>query len=351
MAEDTGSAPPRVTIRDVALAANVHVSTVSRALDPSKRSLIAEATRERVVAAAKELGYQPHLVASGLRRGQTLTVGIVVPDLGNPIYAPLARGATHALEGANYMPLLADTQDDHERLARFLRHLAERRVEAIIATAARLDDAQLLVEIAQRGIPVVTAVRTVSSTGLPAVLHDDTAGGRLAAEHLLDLGHERVAQVRGSLEVEPFVRRTEAFTAAVTAAGATLTDGVPPVPHLTADEGRSAALALLDVDPARRPTGVFVQNDVMALGALMAVRDLGLRCPEDVSIVGYNDAFFAAHTDPPLTTVRLDAYQVGHAAGVLALEMIADPGQEHRGSSVPPELVVRRSTAPPGSGA
>jgi LacI family transcriptional regulator len=341
--------PSRITIRDVAEAAEVHVSTVSRALDPTKSSLIASATRDRVVAVAKELGYQPHLVASGLRRGQTMTVGVVVPDLGNPIFAPLARGATHALEGANYMPLLADTQDDHDRLARILRHLAERRVEAIIITAARLDDDQILVELRQQGIPVVVAIRTVTSSGLPSVLHDDLAGGQMAAQHLLDLGHERLGQVRGSLEVEPFVRRSEGFAATVEAAGAALVPDVEPVPHLRADEGRSATLQLLEVAADRRPTALFVQNDVMALGALLAIRDLGLRCPEDISIVSYNDAFFTSHTHPPLTTVRLDAYQVGQQAGELALELITEPDRDHPGSCVPPELIVRGSTAPPTS--
>ena len=117
-----GAGRPSVTIRDVAREAQVHLSTVSRALDPRKRSMIGEATRERVLAVVDELGYRPHLVASGLRRGQTRTVGVVVPDLGNPIFAPFARGATHALGGAGYMPLVADTEDDHAVLARILRH-------------------------------------------------------------------------------------------------------------------------------------------------------------------------------------------------------------------------------------
>src|SRR5690606_4024624 len=120
----------------------------------------AEATRQRVLAAAEELGYRPHLIASGLRRGQSRTIGVVVPDLANPIYAPLARGATHALDRGGFMPLVADTEDDHSRLERIVRHLAERRVEAIIITAARKADTELLQELASHGVPVVTAVRT-----------------------------------------------------------------------------------------------------------------------------------------------------------------------------------------------
>jgi LacI family transcriptional regulator len=337
-------ARPSVTIRDVAREAKVHISTVSRALDPRKRSMIGEATRERVLAVVDELGYQPHLVASGLRRGQTRTVGVVVPDLGNPIFAPFARGATHALGGAGYMPLVADTEDDHTILARILRHLAERRVDAIIMTAARLQDEPLLLAIAEGGVPVVTAIRTLPTSGLPTVFHDDRAGGRLAARHLLDLGHERLGQVRGPTDVEPFLARGEAFAAEVRAAGAALVADRSPASRPTVEEGRRIATELLAGTGS--PTALFVQNDTMAIGALLAVRELGLHCPDDVSIVGYNDGPFAAHTDPPLSTIRLAPYEIGRQAGLLALEAI-----EHRGDNVEayvdPELIVRRSSAPP----
>jgi LacI family transcriptional regulator len=353
MDEDEGSpedasddaARPSVTIRDVAREAQVHISTVSRALDPQKRSMIGDATRERVLAVVDQLGYRPHLVASGLRRGQTRTIGVVVPDLGNPIFAPFARGATHALSGEGYMPLVADTEDDHAILARVVRHLAERRVEAIIMTAARLQDEALLRSIADGGVPVVTAIRTLPASGLPTVRHDDRGGGRLAAEHLLDLGHERLGQVRGPLDVEPFLARGEAFAEAVRAAGATLVADRPPADRPTVEEGQRIAVGLLA--RSGRPTALFVQNDTMAIGALLAVREAGLRCPEDVSIVGYNDGPFAAHTDPPLSTIRLNPYEIGRQAGRLALEAIErqdGTGEVH----VPPELVVRRSTAPPG---
>lgn len=312
--------------------------------------MIAAATRERVAAAAKELGYQPHLVASGLRRGQTLTVGVVVPDLANPIYAPFARGVTHALEKSGYMPLFADTQDDHDRLERTVQHLAERRVDAIVTTAARLPDESVLVALQEQGVPVVMAIRTVTRSGLATVTHDDEYGGRLAAEHLLGLRHRRLAQILGPMDVEPFVRRERGFAQAARHGVASLLQ--PPDVQLTTDDltanrGREVATALLDRPADERPTGIFVQNDVMALGVLQAVRDLGLRCPDDVSIVGYNDAFFAAHTDPPLTTVRLDAYVIGRRSGAMALALIADPADAHSEESVPPVLVERGSTAVP----
>ncbi len=335
----------RVTIRDVARAADVHISTVSRALDPKKRDLLADATLERVLAVVEELGYRPHLGARGLRRGQTRTIGVVVPDLANPIFAPFARGATQSLDGRGYMPLLADTEDDPERLARILHHLTERRVEVIIMTAARTGDVDLLLEVAEQGIPIVTAIRTVRDSGLPYVFHDDRLGGRLVAEHLLGLGHRRVGQLKGPLDVEPFLSRTEGFVAAVPA-DVELLDDWEPARWPTVEDGRRIARQIFA--PGRvTPTGLFVQNDVLALGALEVLRERGLRCPQDVSVVGYNDAAFAAHTSPALTTVRLGLLELGRRAGELAMRAIDDEDDDLLSESVAPELIVRESTAPP----
>jgi LacI family transcriptional regulator len=342
-----GGAGGPVTIRDVARAAQVHVSTVSRALDPDKRDLIGEATRARVLEVATELGYRPHLVASGLRRGQTRTVGVVVPDLGNPIYAPFTRGTTHALGGGGYLPFVADTEDDHAAFERVLRHLAERRVEAIISTAARLQDAELLLATVAMGVPVLTAIRTLPASGLPSVDHDDVGGARLAADHLVGLGHTRLGQVRGPQDVEAFRARSVGFREAVQRGGASLAADRAPASRPTVEDGHRITTGFL-TRSRTRPTALFVQNDTMAIGALQAVRDLGLRCPGDVSIVGYNDGPFAPHTAPPLTTVRLDAYEIGQRAGRLALELIQHRGQAGTERvSVAPDLIVRGSTAPP----
>jgi LacI family transcriptional regulator len=337
-------APPArtpVTIRDVARAADVHISTVSRALDPEKASLVSTATRDRILEVAKELGYRPHLVASGLRRGQTRTVGVVVPDLDNPLYAPFAHGVAHALDGAGYMPLVADTQDDHARLERILSHLVGRRVDGVITTAARAADQNALIELA-RDMPVVLAVRTLPDSGLPAVRYDDLGGGRMAAEHLLELGHRALAEVQGPLDVEPFRARTRGFVETVQAHGARIVVEVEAAERPTVTEGERVMRALLDTAETL-PTGLFVQNDALALGALQVIRERGLRCPEDISVVGYNDAFFAAHTCPPLTTVRLPGYDVGHRAGTMVVAAI-EQANDGDADVVPATLVVRAST-------
>ena len=324
----------------------MHVSTVSRALDPAKASLVSEATRARVVQVADELGYRPHLIASQLRRGQTQTVGVVVPDLGNPLYAPFVRGVAHALDEHGYLPLVADTQDDHLRFRRTLRHLWSRRVDAIITTAARTSDRKAVSELADEGLPIVLAVRTLPGSGLPTVDHEDTDGGALAAQHLLDLGHRRLVQLKGPADVTPFLHRGQGFSAATAAAGCEEVELSTTATHPTVDEGRRLMGALLAAS-GPLPTGIFAQNDLLALGALEALRAVDLWCPTDVSMIGYNDNFYAAHARPAMTAIRLPGYDIGQLAGAMAMEHIRAPEEAATSVSTAPVLLVRESTGPP----
>ena len=188
-----------VTLEDVARAAGVHYSTVSRALDPAKVWRVNVTTRKHVQAVARRMGYQPDMVASGLKRGRTNTVAVVVGNLGDPNIAPVLRGIANGLEPAGLMSLICETQDDAIRLERILNHLVSRRVDAIILTGARLGDVSKLRRIRRHGIPMVMAVRNLPGIRMPATTNDDILGGTLAAQHLLSLGHRRVAQLRGRL--------------------------------------------------------------------------------------------------------------------------------------------------------
>lgn len=333
-------------MQEVAEAAQVHVSTVSRALDPAKASLVSEATRARVLQVAEELGYRPHLIASQLRRGQTQTVGVVVPDLGNPLYAPFVRGVAHALDEHGYLPLVADTQDDHDRFRRTLHHLWSRRVDAVITTAARASDRATVCDLADRGLPIVLAVRTLPGSGLPTVDHDDTGGGRLAAQHLVELGHRCLLQLKGPADVTPFLHRGEGFSAAAAAAGCEEVEPPTTATHPTVDEGRRLMRAVL-AGSGPLPTGIFAQNDLLALGALEVLRSHDLWCPDDVSMVGYNDNFYAAHARPAMTAIRLPGYHIGQLAGAMAMDHIRDPDDAVTSVSTAPVLLVRESTGPP----
>lgn len=335
---------PDVTLKDVAQAAGVHPSTVSRALDPSKARLVNVRTRERVVAAAKDLGYQPDVLASSLRRGRTGTIGLVVADLANPYIAPVVRGIENALEGRGLIPMIAETQDDQARANRVFNHLMRRRVDAIITTATRDDDRAILDTVA-RNVPTVLAVRPLRGGLLATVSNDDRLGASLAAQHLIDLGHRRVAQLVGPLDVGNFAIRREAFTSAVQRSGAHELVIPETASTPTLAEGRRLAHALLERHP-RLPTAVFAHNDLMALGALTVFNVHGVSCPDDISLVGYNDTPMTAFTHPTLTTISLPGYQLGRLAAEMAVTMIESPQTRPAQVTLPPTLVVRESSAP-----
>jgi LacI family transcriptional regulator len=333
------------TLEDVAREAGVHYSTVSRALDPNKVWRVNVVTRKHVQAVARRMGYQRDMVASGLKRGRTHTVAVVVADLGNPFIAPVLRGIANRLEQAGFMSLISDTQDDSARLERILNHLLSRRVDAIILTAARLGDGAVLRRISRQGTPVVLAVRNVPGIRLPACTDDDLLGGTLAARHLLALGHRRVAQLRGPSDVYSFVERASGFSKTVAAAGAVEVEVPSTALTPTLDEGERLMRLLLD---RRRvmPSAIFAHNDLMALGALAVMRERGLNCPGDFSVIGYNDSPQVDRVMPPLTTIRQPSEELGRTAAEMTVGLLAAPDRPPASRSLAPTLVVRESTAP-----
>ena len=332
----------KVTLRDVADRAGVHPSTVSRALDPQKGSLVNEETRTRIRVAAEELGYQGNAVASGLRRGRTGTLGVVVPDLGNPFFAPLLRGVENHLEGRGLMALIAETQDDNGRLSRVLDNLLARRVDAIIVTSARSGDERVL-RRSQQQIPVVLAVRDLPGSGIPAITHADERGGRLAAQHLLEHGHRRVAQLRGPRDVSSFRGRGAGFLSRMNESDVIVVEPDDTATYPRLAEGRQLMEMLL-AQGDDLPTAIFAHNDLMAFGALEALAHQGISCPQDVAIVGYNDTPMTAFTAPPITTVRLPGYELGRMAADTAVSLIENGEQPGTSLSLPPILVPRAST-------
>jgi len=339
-----------VTLEDVARAAGVHYSTVSRALDPNKVWRVNAATRKRVQMVARRMGYQRDMVASGLKRGRTDTVAVVVPDLGNPVIAPILRGIANRLESAGLMSLVSETQDDSGRLERILNHLLSRRVDAIILTAARLGDGPALRRFSQQRTPLLLAVRKVPGNRLPACTNDELLGGTLAAQHLLALGHRRLAQLRGPTDFFSTMERAQGFSKAVANAGATEVM-VPTAATLpTIDEGIRLMRTLLDRTRSL-PTAVFAHHDLLALGALAAMREQGLECPRDISLVGFHDLAQVDRLTPALTTIRQPAEELGRIAAEMTVTIINSPTQLPPSRSLAPTLIVRESTAPrePGS--
>jgi LacI family transcriptional regulator len=334
-----------VTLRDVAAAARVHVATASRALDSETAHPVSPETRARVKRVAEELGYQHHMMARGLRRGFSSTVGVVVADLGNPYTAPVMRGLQSRLEGANYMALMTESLDDSRVLERAVGHLLARQVDGLVLLAVRWGDLDRVLGWASR-VPVVLAVRGLPGSEVPAVTHDDPGGARLAAAHLAELGHRRVVQLPGPPDMQPFKDRNDAFAEAAAELGLEAL-AVPPASRPVFDEGRR--LMSVALEGGDRATAVFAHNDAMAMGAVRALRDAGLHCPGDVSVVGYNDVPMADCLDPPLTTIRLNGDQVGRRAGEAVLAAIRGLPDTGGGPPEPAELVARASAGPPPS--
>jgi LacI family transcriptional regulator len=271
---------------------------------------------------------------------------VIVADLANPFIAPVIHGIAKSLAAERMLPLIFETQDDPERLQWGVNSLLSRRVDAIVVAGARFGDRQVL-EAATRFTPVVVAVRGIPGSPLPHVLQDDRAGGALAARHLIDLGHSRLAELRGPMDVGNFVARHEGFRDACRDAGVELVDALGHGSRPIREEGERLARDLIELHGDSLPTAVFAHNDLMAIGALSVIRKRGLVCPRDLSLVGYNNSPAMDQVDPPLTSVAYPGIEVGQAAGALALQLIAHSDRPIAGAVFQPTIVVRSSTAPP----
>jgi len=331
-----------VTLHDVARAAGVHISTASRALDPTKRVSVRvkDSTRKRIIEAANELGYRPDLVARGLKSGKTGTIGVVAADLGNTFVTPIIHGIAASLEAVGMLPTIAETQDDHARMTNIIDHMLSRRVDGIISLAARAADQEIL-ESAGHLVPVVLAGRPLDHTSHHQVVHDNEAGGRLVAEHLGSLGHRVVAQLCGPEDVANFPRRAKGFSSAAEEAGMVELTIPEQAERPVTEEGQRLMELLLDT-AAELPTAVFAHNDLMALGALSVLRLRGMRVPDDMSMVGYNDLVAVEHLTPPLTTVRYQSLEAGRLAGRMMVDLLG--GNNPDDIWLPPTLIARGSS-------
>jgi LacI family transcriptional regulator len=337
-----------ITVRDVAREAGVHPGTVSRALNPKTEPLVNPATVRRVREVALRLGYRPNPIARGLKTGRSYTVGVLVPDIQNPLFPPIIRGIERGLGKAGYTPLIANTENDPERERVDFEALLARQVDGFItATASR--GHELLDEMTRRGVPLVLVNRGVEDRSLPSATVDDRRGVRLAVEHLVGLGHRRIAYISGPQGFLTGYLRLQGFAETLDRLGLPFEPALIRVGNAFV-EAEGARLFRQLVDQERRFTAVIAGNDLMALGCYDVLAESGLSCPGDVSVVGFNDMPFADRFHPPLTTVRVPHHRIGEAAAELLLERMASPTAPPRQVVLEPELVVRGSTGPPGCG-
>lgn len=326
------------TIKDVAAAAQVSAATVSRVLNhhPDVDPVLAD----RVRVAVERLAYRPSGVARNLRRRRTTVLGMLVSDIRNPFFTDVVRGVEDIARGQGLSLILGNSDERLEKEAEYLELFLAERVAGVIVTPASEHgtDVGLLVS---RGVPVVAVDRLPPAAGIDSAVVDNVGGARDATLHLISQGFSRVACIVGPLDRSTAVGRLEGYRAAVRDSAA----GYPPLVRqsdFTQKGGYDAALALLD--SPHRPDALFVSNNLMTIGALAAIEEVGLRVPDDIGIVGFDDMPWAALLRPPLTTVAQPTYQLGEAAARLLIRRIhgsEDPAQHVQ---LPVELIVRASS-------
>jgi LacI family transcriptional regulator len=342
------------TISDVARRAGVSTATVSRVLSGVGRA--SPATRARVVASAGELGYRPSGIARALKRQSSRTIGLLVTDIQNPYFPEIVRAVEDAALDRDFAVLLCTGDDDPEREAAYLDLLADRRVDGIVVATRGVGE-RYGAWLGRAPLPVVLVNCSPGETGLPAILTDNRTGGRLAAEHLLGLGHRRLGYIGGPAHDGAAAERQAGIEEAMAAAG--LSPGALVVLHGDGrvPAGERATSVLLE--GASGATGIVCFNDLTAIGALRAARAHELRVPDDLSVVGYDDVNLAAYVDPPLTTIVQDKSGMGRWAVEAIAALIAGrvpgsfdgraPGERPAPAEVvrlQPTLRIRGSTGP-----
>lgn len=332
----------RVTLHGVAAAAGVSKSTVSRILDERLPRSDSETAR-RVRRIAEELGYVRDVSAASLRRGNTMTVGVIVPKLTDTVMAMLYECLVKACSRTGRFAIVATTDDKPKADRLAAESLLKRGVDGLILSTAREDD-DFPDELAERGVPYVLALRTdghsLSSVG------DDRLGGYLATRHLLDLGHRKIGVIAGPSYASSARGRVDGYRQALTEAGIVVDPTRIVASTFGIETGGEAVEKLMALDD--RPTAIFAVNDNTAIGALSQLSKMGLSVPDDISLVGYNDIPIVSHLPTPLTTMRVPFAQIASNA----LELLNDPhalGDERIRLSAP-TLIPRKSTAPLGQG-
>ena len=326
------------SMADVALLAGVSLGTVSNYFNrPNK---VSAERRRRVEAAVEELGFVPSGLARALARGHQQVVALVVLDLNNPYFSVAARGMEDHLAPEGILLTVASSDEDPEREKACLRLFEEHSVAGVVITPAG-PSVRHLDRMTSRGTPAVLLGRRAPiDEGWCATSGDDAVGGALISRHLLELGHRHIAYLNGVGATRGTNLRREALRSSITAAGGQFSEVLCPT--MTIAGGEIGAQQLMAV--SERPTALACANDLLALGALRVLEDHGVRVPEDLALVGYDDVDFARSLSVPLTTVRQDKYLLGQQAAELLLRELRDEAHEHSELLLTPELVVRAST-------
>jgi DNA-binding LacI/PurR family transcriptional regulator len=343
VSESAGPRRTRPTIYDVARLAGVSTATVSRALNGTGQ--IAPATRTAVEQAVERLGYRPNTIARSLVTKSTQTIAVLLPDITNPFYGSLVSGIQRAALERDHTMLLCTTEGDPEREEQYLSLLRAKQVDGALVDGLVLPPDRIA-RFVKDGFPIVCLDRDVDSTSIPLVQVDNRAGARLATEHLLSLGHRRIAHVSGAAELRISQERVDGYREALAAGSIPADQRLVVAGDFTEAGGHRAALSLLE--SGVELSAVFAANDLSAVGVLNAITQSGRRVPEDVSLVGFDDVPLSAFTSPALTTIHQPALEIAERATEILIGLTRGETAQRLRHLLQPKLVIRASTAPPG---
>jgi DNA-binding LacI/PurR family transcriptional regulator len=328
-------------IVDVARVAGVSTATVSRVLNESDYPVRPD-TREKVVEAAKRLGFHPNGLARGLLLKRTETVGLIIPDITNPYYPQISRGVEDVAAKHSYTVVFCNTDRDALKSERYVEALLRRRVDGVVIAGGGTDFEQATNLFSDHNAEVVLIGR--HRLPFPSVQVDNFRAARKAVSHLVGLGHSRIGFITGPLNLTSARDRLRGYKAALKSAGIAPDNEIVAEGDYTEKSGYTGGLRVLD--RRGRATGILAANDRIAIGAMAAAADIGLNVPADISVIGFDDITMASFVRPALTTVAIPAYEMGEAAMAMLIKLIQQEAHP-RVIKLPAELVVRESSGPP----
>jgi len=331
-----------VTIRHVAEHAHVSITTVSHVINDTRP--VSDELRTRVLTAIDELGYQPNRLARSLRNGKTHILGMIAPDSTNPYFAEVARGTEDASFEHGYSLILCNSDNNLEKELIYTGVLTELQVDGVLFVAAG-GSAESIRALQEQHIPVVVVDRELLDLGVDSVLIDNTGGGFLATQHLLELGHRRIGCITGPSELTPSANRVIGYRQALEASQIPIDKNLIIKGDFQFSGGCHAARQLLEM--ANPPTAIFASNDLMAIGAISVAHNMKRQVPSELSIVGFDDIALASYSNPPLTTIAQPRHEIGITALEMLLERIREPNEPYQRRVMSTRLLARESTASP----
>jgi DNA-binding LacI/PurR family transcriptional regulator len=327
------------TIYNVAKEAGVSIATVSKVIN--RTGSISERTRKKVFQVMKKLNYQPSVVASALTGKQTKTIGLIIPDISNPFFAEIARSIEDRSHEQGFNVIMCSTDNNEEKEKRYLSVLTRQRIDGLVVASA-FRSTSLIEDMMKQSVPIALIATKIPKLSIHTVTVDDYKGGYIAASYLLSLGHKKVAIiVEDARSNQP---RLHAFKDVMLEAKIPIPDHYVIQTEATIQKGYGSAKQLLSLQ--ERPTAIFACNDLLAIGAMQAAKEAGIRIPQDLSIIGFDNTVLSVTTAPMLTTVAQPMKEMGAKVVDLLIQEMEESKLHKECLLLSPELIIRQSTAP-----